>query len=64
MRNNFRTADVKRKTPHEENKGGGINGRAERPRQLTVASITRLLVRALYEEGLRDTLEEGERRHE
>jgi hypothetical protein len=62
IRNNFKTSDMKRNTPAEN--GGGINGRAEKPRQLTVAALNRLLVRALYEQGLRESLEEGEKRHQ
>lgn len=58
MRNNFRTAYVKRE------KGGGENGRAEKPRKMAVPTINRMLVRALYEQGLRENLEEGSRRHE
>jgi hypothetical protein len=58
MRNNFRTAYVKRP------EGGGNNGRGNKPRKMAVPTINRMLVRALYEQGLRETLEEGTRRHE
>jgi Phage integrase family len=68
LRNDFKTADIKRRkrppSSEEEDDRGGLNGRAERPRQLKVSGINRVLVRALYEEGLRETLEEGEKRHE
>ena len=61
MRNMFKTSDVKRSNNPN---GGGNNGRAERPRQLTVPAISRLLIRALYEQGIRENLEEGKKRHE
>jgi len=58
MRNMFRTAYVRR------SQGGGNNGRASKPRKLRVGALNRLIIRGLYEQGLRESLQDGERRHQ
>jgi len=69
IRDDFVTADTKRNPPTKENNNnsssskGGLNRRADTPRQLKVQAINRLVVRALYEQGLRETLEVGQKRH-
>ena len=62
MRNIWRTSDVKRRTTNDRR--GGAVGLAKEPKKLEVNALARLLVRALYEQGLRESLGEGEKRHE
>jgi integrase len=70
IRNNFAVADLKRErtTPaaaaSKKHKGGGNNRRTTTLKRLDNKSIGRLLMRALYEQGLRESLEEGKTRHE
>jgi integrase len=62
IRDDFKTADTKRNSPPEN--GGGLVRRAATPKQLTVPAINRLIVKALYTQGLRDTLQAGQKRHD
>jgi hypothetical protein len=68
IRNNFAVADLKRErttTPAAASKKrGGNNRRTTTLKRLDNKSIGRLLMRALYEQGLRESLEEGKTRHE
>jgi integrase len=62
VRNYFKTADVKRKSPR-----GGNFGKTTKPRQIDQKSLNRLIIRAWQEQGIRDILEHGNghaRRHE
>jgi integrase len=61
MRTVWRTADMKRKS--EKNPSIGNMSRINEPEKLTAAGINRIFVRALYEEGIRDELPQGIRRH-
>lgn len=71
IRDDFKTADTKRSNSSssgssspEHSTRGGLVRRVETPRQLTVRGINRLMVKALYAQGLRETLEEGQKRHD
>jgi hypothetical protein len=64
MRDYFRTADVKRSPNKHGNMRGGATGVPKRPKLFTSRAMNRMLLRALYEQGLRETLQEGSRRHE
>jgi integrase len=63
IRNNFKIADVKR-IPGQRNPRGGNTGTVSKPKKMVTKAINRLLIRALYEQGLRESLEEGKHRHE
>jgi integrase len=64
VRDYFRTADVKRKNGTNPTTARiGRTGVASKPEPLTSRSMNRMLLRALYEQGLRESLEEGTRRH-
>lgn len=57
IRNIWQTADVKIK------KGGRV-GLATHPQKITIDAIKVIIIRALYEQGVREALPEGQRRHE
>jgi integrase len=63
LRDYFKTADVKRKSPV-----GGNYGKATEPKRIHEKSLARVMIRAWNEQGIRDTLQEGGRgavrRHE
>jgi integrase len=60
MRNMFRTTDVKR----QRSKNDNFYATVKNPERLSSGSVKRILVRAFYEQGLRQDLAEGSRRHE
>jgi integrase len=62
MRNMFAVADLKRE--NRTSKKGGRAAKITNVKRLENKAISRLLIRALYEQGLRETLEDGEHRHE
>src|SRR5918996_1803287 len=64
IRDYYRTADVKRKPNNHGNMRGGATGVPTRPKLLTSRAMNRMLLRALYEQGLRESLQEGSRRHD
>jgi hypothetical protein len=66
MRNKWQTADVKRREEEEEEKGGGGGrvGLVTHPKKLPSTAIKKILIRALYTQGIRRALPEGVRRHE
>jgi integrase len=64
MRDYFRTADVKRKPDKNGKMKGGATGVATRPKLLTSKAMGRMLTRAYYEQGLRESLQQGTRRHD
>jgi hypothetical protein len=56
----FRTTDIKRRKSRNDN----FYATVKNPQRLSSGSVKRILVRAFYEQGLREDLAEGERRHE
>jgi integrase len=60
MRNYFRTADVKRPLNKSGDKRGGATGVPKKPKKFTSSSMNRMLLRALYEQGLRESPKEEE----
>jgi integrase len=65
LRNLFKIADVKREQGGNlRNPRGGNTGTVANPKMMVTKSTNRLLIRALYEQGLRESLEEGKHRHE
>jgi hypothetical protein len=72
MRNVWRTADIKRGGGGGDGGGaegasssmvGGRYGLATHPKKMSVAAIKKMLGRALYQQGLRESLQNGSRRH-
>lgn len=61
MRKMFAVADLRRKTGGQNR---GNTSKITNTKQLSNKALNRLLIRALYEQGPRETLEDGERRHE
>jgi hypothetical protein len=69
MRNMFGVADLKRQerpatTGSTKRTRGGPMVKVTNIKQLKIKTISRMLIRALYEQGLRESLEDGERQHE
>jgi integrase len=64
MRDYFRTADIKRIPNKHGNMRGGKIGVAAKPKKFTSHAMNRMLLRALHETGLRESLGEGQRRYE
>jgi hypothetical protein len=65
MRNMFAVADLKREErPAGSKRSGGSMVRVSNIKPLKTKTISRILIRALYEQGLRETLEDGKRQHE
>jgi hypothetical protein len=57
VRDIWQTSDVKIKR-------GGRTGLATHPQKITIDAIKVIIIRALYEQGVREALPEGQRRHE
>jgi integrase len=69
MRTIWRTVDVKReveKRPPGDKRGKKVGNvsRISSPERLAHKAIIRILIRALYEQGIRNELSEGSKRHE
>jgi hypothetical protein len=60
LRRIFAVADLKRE---KGSKVGGRLTKVSNVKRLELKAISRLLMRALYEQGLRETLDDGQRRH-
>jgi hypothetical protein len=69
MRNVWRTADIKRGGGGDagaegaSSMVGGRYGLATHPKKMSVDAIKKMLGRALYQQGLRESLQNGSRRH-
>jgi hypothetical protein len=64
MRNVWQTADLAAKMRKGGRRKGGKIGLATSPKKLSIDAIKIILIRALYEQGVRQALPDGVKRHE